>query len=407
MLELRAPRTHMIHANVQTNCPACGSANVQTFFELSAMPVLIGVQWPDAASAKHAARGDFRLEFCEGCGFIWNSRFDPARLEYSRRYDNALEFSPVFRQYAEELSRRLIDTYEIRNQRVVEIGCGKGYFLTLLCEQGNNRGVGFDPSYDTTRDKSAATDRIEYHQELFSENHAAHVGDLLCCRHVFEHIAQPLPFLQMIRRSLAGRRQTIVYFEVPDVRHILDHLSVWDIIYEHCSYFSRESLRTLFRRAGFEVLRLQQVYRSQFLSLDARGAAPDQSGRAEIPEDVSGLRLAVARFAGQVHEQTAHWRARLQHWQAADRCTVLWGAGAKAVTFLNILGLEDAIPCVVDINPHKQGLFLPGTGQPIVPPTFLRQLRPQVVVLMNPIYRAEVEASLRTLGVDAEVEPAS
>ena len=57
----------------------------------------------------------------------------------------------------------------------------------------------------------------------------------------------------------------------------------------------------------------------------------------------------------------------------------------------------------VDINPSKQGRYLPGTGQRIVPPDFLKEFQPQIVVLMNPIYRQEVEDQLGRLGVIAEV----
>jgi hypothetical protein len=68
-----------------------------------------------------------------------------------------------------------------------------------------------------------------------------------------------------------------------------------------------------------------------------------------------------------------------------------------------MLKVSDAIPYVVDINPHKQGRHLPGTGQRIVAPELLKELQPQAVVLMNPMYRQEVEGELRALGVAAEV----
>jgi hypothetical protein len=84
---------------------------------------------------------------------------------------------------------------------------------------------------------------------------------------------------------------------------------------------------------------------------------------------------------------------------------VLWGGGAKAVGFLNLLKVEDAISYVVDINPHKHGLHLPGTGQKIVGPEFLKEYQPEIVILMNPIYRQEVEGQLRELGIGAEVVP--
>jgi C-methyltransferase C-terminal domain len=120
-------------------------------------------------------------------------------------------------------------------------------------------------------------------------------------------------------------------------------------------------------------------------------------------EDLSSLSAAVERFSEQVQNRRQSWELRIAQWQADGRRAVIWGGGAKAVGFLNMLKVTDAIPYVVDINPTKQGRYLPGTGQRIVPPDFLKEFQPQIVVLMNPIYRQEVEDQLRRLGVIAKV----
>ena len=82
---------------------------------------------------------------------------------------------------------------------------------------------------------------------------------------------------------------------------------------------------------------------------------------------------------------------------------VVWGAGSKGVTFLNIFKNHDSLEYVVDINPHKQGKFVPGTGQPIVDPPFLSSYKPDVVFVMNPLYRQEIAARLADLSVQADL----
>ena len=386
-------------------CPICRHTSNRNFFEIVALPVSIGVQWPSGEEARACRKGDLQLAFCPGCGFIWNRAFDPSRLEYSQRYDNSLDFSPVFQDYARRLAQRLIETYDIRNKEVVELGCGKGHFLTLLCEAGGNRGIGFDPSFEGARIQSPAAERITYVADFYGEKYTGHRGDLICCRHVLEHIPDPVGFLSMVRRTIGERHSAIVYFEVPNVRFILEKLSIWDIIYEHCNYFSSESLAAVFRRCGFEVLRLEETYGAQFLSLEAR-LAPSAQGNGSNGEDLSKLGAAVERFSKQVQERSQAWSSRLAEFQRQGRRTVLWGGGAKAVSFLNMLKVGDPIPYVVDINPHKQGRYLPGTGQRIVSPDFLKGFQPQVVVLMNPIYHQEVKSQLQSLGIGAEVLPA-
>jgi SAM-dependent methyltransferase len=383
-------------------CPLCKQTQSRSFFELREMPVSIGVQWASAEEARACRKGDLHLAFCRGCGFIWNRAFDPGRLEYSQRYDNSLDFSPVFQDYARGLAQRLIETYDIRDKEVVELGCGKGHFLTLLCEAGGNRGIGFDPSFEGDRIQSPAAGRITYVADFYGEKYTGHRGDLICCRHVLEHIPDPVGFLSMVRRTIGDRDSAIVYFEVPNVRFILEQHSIWDIIYEHCNYFSRESLAHTFRGCGFEVVRLEESYSGQFLSLEARLADPAKRGGVR-KGDTAELDSDVQRFSEQVRERSQTWQDHLKSIRHDRQRAVIWGGGAKAVSFLNLLKIGDEIPHVVDINPHKQGRHLPGTGQKIVAPDFLQEFQPQVVILMNPIYRNEVEAQLKGLGIAAEV----
>ena len=82
----------------------------------------------------------------------------------------------------------------------------------------------------------------------------------------------------------------------------------------------------------------------------------------------------------------------------------MWGAGAKGVTFLNVLAIQpEFIPYVVDINPRKQGMYVPGTGQQIVHPERLRAYAPDVIFVMNPNYREEISEMVRNAGASGEI----
>jgi SAM-dependent methyltransferase len=383
-------------------CPLCQSAQTKVFFELFDMPVSIGVLWPSAAEAKACGKGVLRLAYCFHCGFIWNNQFDPSLLEYSMRYDNSLDFSTVFQDYVRSLARRLIDTYGIREKEVVEIGCGKGHFLSLICDEGHNHGVGFDPSYEGDRTQSESSQRITYYRDFYGEKYTHHRGDLICCRHVFEHIENPVDFLSSVQRTVGDRESAILYFEVPNVRFILEKLSIWDIIYEHCNYFSLESLGYVFRSHGFDVLRLEESYGGQFLSLDARQASSRNRGNPAT-DDLSELSAAVNQFSSEVAARSSAWTTRLNEIVAKGKKAVVWGGGAKAVSFLNMLRVPNAVAYVVDINPNKHGRYVPGTGEEIVPPSLLKEFKPEIVILMNAIYRDEVANSLKDMKVDAEI----
>ena len=111
--------------------------------------------------------------------------------------------------------------------------------------------------------------------------------------------------------------------------------------------------------------------------------------------------VSCQAFGTAFHTRVLSWQDRLRLLCANGQRVFAWGAGAKAVTFLNIVDpAGDGIPHIVDVNPRKTGRFVPGSGQEIVEPNALRELSPDVLILMNAVYRYEIRAAVRALGLD-------
>ncbi|HYE35697.1 class I SAM-dependent methyltransferase [Methylocaldum sp.] len=393
-------------ARPKQDCIVCGNDRIVPMIAIDRMPILCSVQWPTREDALNAPCGNIDLGFCPECGHIYNRAFDPGILEYSDAYDSSLHYSASFNRYAEALADRLIDKYRLHGKNIIEIGCGKGEFLAMLCERGDNRGLGFDVSYEPER--AQASERITFIKDYFQEKYLETDADLVVCRHVLEHISHPASFLATVRQALGERTQTAVYFEVPNALFTLKDLGIWDLIYEHCSYFTPASLHSAFVRAAFRVSKMDIAFYGQFLTIEAI-PAPEAMQLEEPPEisrkDEELVRLGryVAVFQENYSRKLEEWRARLQSSREQRKRTVLWGAGSKGVMFLNALAPGNPVEYVVDINPHKQGLYVPGSSQQIVPPEFLATYRPDQVIVMNPIYREEIRRQLEGLGVAAEV----
>ena len=97
------------------------------------------------------------------------------------------------------------------------------------------------------------------------------------------------------------------------------------------------------------------------------------------------------------------WKNKLKHVKDQGKRAVLWGSGSKAVAYLTTMGIGQEIEYVVDINPYKHGKFLAGTGHEIVPPIFLKEYQPDVVIAMNAIYCDEIQRDLNNMGISAEL----
>ena len=381
-------------------CLACGAAEIERFLHLPEVPVFCNVLLPTAAEAMAAPRGDLDLGICRACGHVFNLAFDPKLVRYAEGYENSLHHSPRFQTYAEELAAGLRDRHHLTDSHVVEIACGQGDFLKLVCSEPGCRGTGFDPSFRG----EPSGDGITIEPEYFGARPLDRAVDLICCRHALEHIDEPVEFVEMVKKAVPAGSRPSVFFEVPNSLYSLRDGGVWDFIYEHVSYFCGRSLSACFTRAGYTVRHTWETFAGQFLCLeadleDADSTAPDL---APVPRTAELVGLA-AGLGDQMAGLLDKWRGRFAEIAAAQGRVAVWGVGSKGATFLNLLGAAGGVGVPVDINPKKHGLHVPGTGHQVVAPENLAGLGIRLVLVMNPVYTGEIEGMVRAQGIDAEV----
>jgi SAM-dependent methyltransferase len=382
-------------------CPGCDSPVEGSFYGVDAMPVHSVLLMSTRKEALSYPKGDIRLARCSYCGLVTNAVFEPTRHEYSSRYEETQQYSPTFNTFHRVLADDLIEKHDLRGKHVLEIGCGKGEFLRLLCELGGNRGTGFDPAFVPERFSSPAGERIHIIDDFYSDKYAHIEADFICCKMTLEHIWESGVFLSTLRRAIRGTAAT-VFFQVPNLEYVLRQRAFWDIYYEHCAYFSAVALKTLFSLKGFQVLDVWTGFDDQYLMIDARPSEA-VSGPLLEESDLLPLRCLIDSFSPAVKKRIGKWRGYLSHQFRQGRRVIIWGAGSKAVAFLNTLGIVDEIQYGVDVNPYKQGTYLSGTGQEIVAPGFLGGYRPDVVIVMNPIYLDEIQEMLLGMELHPEV----
>jgi C-methyltransferase C-terminal domain len=162
-------------------------------------------------------------------------------------------------------------------------------------------------------------------------------------------------------------------------------------------------LARLFRRTGFEPDRIWKAYDGQYLLLEAYPAVWGIGPRLPEEDDLKRTTRQVDRFVAAVEARIAELEYQLAQWRKAGKTVALWGSGSKVVSYLTTLNVTDEVEAVVDINPHKHGKFLAGTGHEIVAPDALQRLRPDCAVIMNGIYTEEIRADLGRLDPRPEI----
>ncbi|MCB4458530.1 class I SAM-dependent methyltransferase [Leisingera sp. McT4-56] len=385
-----------------TACPSCGEADrTAALYRAENIPAQSTVLLPDADTAGAFPSGNMALHWCPACGLAFNAEFDPGLVTYGDGYEDSQSHSQTFAGFAGRLAQDWAGRYGLAGRRILEIGCGGGDFLRLICAAAGARGTGYDPACRPGRALEPA-ENIRIHPEYFTSKHVPADADFIVCRHTLEHVGDVSGFLRLVRRACKSRAVRLG-FEVPDLRRILAEGAFWDIYYEHASYFTAGSLSRAFALAGFNVLQVRRVYQDQYLVLDAApaGAAPDPlPPEADDAADTAAL---IAHFTAEATRRIAAWKARFTAWQQAGKRIALWGSGSKAVGFLTTIGLPGSVVCVADINPARQGAYMPGCPMPIVSPDDLPGFAPDVVIVMNPVYREEITAALTLRGLAPEV----
>jgi len=324
-------------------------------------------------------------------------------LNYSADYENTQTHSGYFFDYLNNLVHYLTEKYDLVGKEIFEIGCGKGDFLKLLCENNGNKGFGFDPSYigpNQTPDGS-----VRFIKEFFNDEKARNFSniDFIACRHVLEHIQDPLKLLLTIKRSLKKKKNTTIFFEVPNVKWILNNFVFWDIFYEHCSYFAPNTIKYAFLKAGLDVTKISAAFNDQYLWIEAKPMKNNDQDKEVHQLLDNEISSEISTFAKNYNNQIEKYKKLIICMNETEK-NVVWGAGAKGVTLLNILDPNaELIDAAIDINPNKQGKFIAGTGHPIISPKEIKNKNYKKIFNLNPNYLNENNELLRKMAIKIQM----
>jgi SAM-dependent methyltransferase len=347
------------------------------------LPVFQNVVYPTSAAALTAPSAPFTLATCRDCGFSFNGRFDPTLVVYDERYDNSVP-STAFRSYYQSLVDMLVERYGLTDGAVYEVGCGNGEFLSMLCASAPGvRGIGIDPSCEPLE-----RDNLQLVRAFLEPSHFRTDTRLVLVRHVLEHIADPVGFMAMIRAAMPDEP---AYIEVPALEWILENDAAWDFCYEHCNYFTQDSLAVCLRAAGYSIDEQQRSFGGQYQWAICRPAAASAAPAGSGAEAVR----ATSAYSSRERDKIDSLRRLAEEAQGV----AVWGMATKGVMVSLLIGPEFILGGI-DGNPAKQGAFAASSGVQIHPPIWCRSLPHSAPILvMNPNYAGEIREFVASLGV--------
>ncbi|OBG84435.1 methyltransferase [Mycobacterium sp. E802] len=330
-----------------------------TLYAQSDFPIFQNRLYGSEKEARACPSGDIRLVQDEITGLVYNAAFRPDLMNYDAEYQNEQAHSPSFRRHLEHVATIVERTLGAHG--LVEVGCGKAYFLELLQRRGCSI-TGCDPTYEG---ENPAVQRCNFGDGMVPP------ASGVILRHVLEHVHDPVGFLDSLGQANRGG---LIYIEVPCFEWIMRNRTWFDIFYEHVNYFSLGDFSRMFGRVieGGHLFGGQYVYVVADLST-LQTPAMSHADRVDFPDD-------FLKTAPDTRTTSPFPRA-------------VWGASSKGVIYSLLRErCGDPVSVLIDISPSKRGGFIPATGVQVMSPgDGMEALEPgSDICVMNPNYLGEI-----------------
>jgi SAM-dependent methyltransferase len=335
---------------------------------------------------------------CDVCLLVQLEAFEPPERIFSDDYAYFSSYSTGWldhsRRYTEAMVERLALGAE---SKVVEIASNDGYLLQYFVERGIPV-LGVEPTANTAAAavaKGVPTEVCFFGRETAEELLADHAADLLIANNVLAHVPDLNDFVAGLATLLAPKG--VLTIEFPHLLRLLEEAQFDTIYHEHYSYFSLLTATRALQRHGLEIFDVDELPTHGGSLRIYVGHLPRKPGERVVElrerERAAGLEelSTYLAFADRVRREKREIVRFFIEQKEAGVSIAGYGAPAKGNTLLNYCGIgRDFIDYTVDLNPHKQGRYLPGSRIPVRAPDEIRRTRPDLVFILPWNLRDEV-----------------
>jgi hypothetical protein len=337
-----------------------------------------------------------RTFICKSCHLVQLEEFKSPDFIFSD-YDYFSSYSKSWLNHTDSLVKQLIKKFKISSlTQVIEVASNDGYMLKFF-KKKNIPILGIEPAKNIA--KIANKKGIPTIAKFFGQKTAKELvasrkkADLLIAINVFPHVPNINDFVSGLKILLEKNGVAVVQFSA----HLLNLLKYneFDTVYhEHFSYFSLHTAQKIFAKHGLTIFDLEELpIHGGSLRFFIKHKENNDS-KFEVTKNVNlflkkennfGLTKfsTYQEFSPQVHKiKRKIWKFFIDA-EKNNKKIVAYGAPAKGNTLLNFCGIDkNMIQYTVDLNPHKQGKFLPGTHIPILHPNKIKITKPDYLLIL-------------------------
>ncbi|MDQ7834807.1 MAG: class I SAM-dependent methyltransferase [Humidesulfovibrio sp.] len=375
------------------NCRFCATPLSQVFLDLGAAPPSNSFLAPEELNGPEVYY-PLKLFVCPDCRLVQVDEYKRSTEIFSSGYVYFSSYSRTWLAHAKAYVEATLPRLGLGPRSLVmEIASNDGYLLQYVKERGVPA-LGVEPSGSTA--KVARAKGIETVEDFFGVRLATALAaqkrqaDLIIGNNVLAHVPDLNDFVGGL--ALALKPGGLVNMEFPHLYRLVESAQFDTVYHEHFSYLSLLTVRRLFATHGLVVFDVEKLpTHGGSLRIHARHAADPLAAETQRLQDLLALEtgaglLTDAYYQGfqpRAERIKAELLGFLAEQKLAGRTVAAYGAAAKGNTLLNFCGVKpDLVSFVCDLSPHKQGLFLPGSRIPVLPPTAIAERKPDFVLVL-------------------------
>lgn len=347
-----------------------------------------------------------RLMVCEHCWLVQTEDYAGREQLFTEDYAYFSSYSTSWLTHAKNYVDDIIPRLGLsQKSMVVEIAANDGYLLQYFAA-AQIPCYGIEPTASTAQ--AARAKGLEIHEAFFGMAFAKSLAaqdrqaDLIVANNVLAHVPDINDFLLGVSRLL--KPGGVVTFEFPHLLRMVQGCQFDTAYHEHYSYLSLTALDLIVTKAGLAIFDIDHLP-THGGSLRIYAQRSD-AARLPISPAVENARqeeieagVQTAAFYRHFQSEALRIKYELLHFlleaKARGATVGAYGAAAKGNTLLNFAGVRgDLLPFVVDLNPAKQGKYLPGSRIPIVDEAHLKARQPDYILILPWNLRSEIEAQL-------------
>lgn len=389
-------------------CRHCHAPLTRSFADLGLSPLANSYVKPEQLRAMEPFY-PLHAYVCETCLLVQLEQFESPQHIFGD-YSYFSSYSDSWLKHAERYTEHMVQRFGVDSRwQVMEVASNDGYLLQYF----HRRGIpvlGIEPAANVAKVAQAAG--IPTVVKFFGTHTAGELAasgqqaDLLIGNNVLAHVPDVNDFVRGLKRAL--KEHGIVTMEFPHLLRLIQENQFDTIYHEHFSYFSLLTVERIFAAHGLTLFDVEELpTHGGSLRIYARHS--EDTSRAVAPavdalrqkETAAGLAdlATYSRFAEQVKETKRKLMRFLIDARQQGKRVVGYGAAAKGNTLLNYCGIrQDFLDYVVDVSPHKQGYYLPGTRLPIYSPERIAATRPDYVLILPWNIKDEITEKMAHIG---------